>query len=1213
MLYMESLSHLNFEVDYSSLRNNIRNARVMSELDVIKHLQLFEQTSSGQRTYFEIKTTELIKQLRSSSQPDLLSLFVSEYNLTSDEGLSLMTLVESFLRVPDNKTRDKLFIDKIARKGWSQHIGTSKSSMVNIATVALNIADKMIAHGSNTEIKSRIKKAIEILSRPGIRFSANNVMQFFAKQFVFSESIQGALKGRNLNNQLYSFDMLGEAAWTMNDADKYFNSYKSALIEIGKHNKSNTVSGANGISVKLSALHPKYDFLHRERVMSELLPRVLELVQISKKYNIGINIDAEEADRLEISLDIIDEVMKSIANSSWDGFGVVVQAYQKRASFLIDWLNHNCQKNNIKIMLRLVKGAYWDSEIKKSHTLGDIDFPVFTKKINTDYSFLVCSQKLLRMRNNIFPQFASHNAHSLVSICEMAGNSEGFEVQRLHGMGESLHHIISKKYGVDSRVYAPIGSHKELLAYLMRRLLENGANSSFINHLFDENISPESLASDVFSSVEQDSEKSHPKIQLPKDIYINSHQNSRSVILTEQFNVDQLYEEQSTWLCSQWQAKSIINGQIFEDKPDHDVRNPAEENDIVGHVLYANEDQLEQALESAKIAFDSDVIDNEKILKSLERTAELYEENQYELMTIVMREAGKTYQDATDEIREAVDFLRYYANLSRGVIPGQRKARGVFVCISPWNFPLAIFTGQIAAALAAGNVVIAKPAESTSLIAYRASELLIEAGIPLGVLQLCLGKGSEAGSYLTSSKKIAGVAFTGSTTVAKQIKQSLIDCGNIKARLIAETGGLNAMVVDSTALCEQVTRDVIDGAFQSAGQRCSALRILLLQDDCYEEAISMIRGAMRELGLGNPKYLDIDCGPVINSAAQIKLQSYIEKARKNNQVIEELDFEPKNGHFVSPTLIRLDSMDGINEEFFGPILHVLSYKNGDLEKTIDELNSKGFGLTFGIHSRIEKKVQEISSRVNAGNIYINRNQIGAVVGSQPFGGEGLSGTGPKAGGPSALHGYSDSVLCSDKTSHLISANNEDIKFKNLKLPSLQLSKDVLSIMKKKFSYLETEFFEFLYHEASTYSNTISLPGPTGESNQLQYKPRGTVLCLGPTSVDALKQTLLSLVLGNSVICKITNDEYQSLVAMGFSQDNIHQLNYEPCLNLLRARIFNVVLYFSDISSVQKVILSSHKELIAVIDSLYESWQLVKEQVITEDTTASGGNANLLAL
>ncbi|MCH1530009.1 MAG: bifunctional proline dehydrogenase/L-glutamate gamma-semialdehyde dehydrogenase PutA, partial [Gammaproteobacteria bacterium] len=631
-----------------------------------------------------------------------------------------MTLVEAFLRVPDNKTRDKLFIDKVARKGWSQHIGTSNSSMVNIATIALNIADKMIAHGSNKEIKNRIKKGIQILSRPGIRFSANNVMQFFAKQFVFAETIESALKGRNLNNRLYSFDMLGEAAWTMNDADKYYSSYKSALIEIGKRNKRNSVNSANGISVKLSALHPKYDFLHRERVMSELLPRVLELVQIAQRYNIGINIDAEEADRLEISLDIIAEVMKTIANSSWEGFGVVVQAYQKRASFLIDWLFHNCQKHNLKIMLRLVKGAYWDSEIKNSQTLGDTDFPVFTKKINTDYSFLVCSQKLLDMRDYIFPQFASHNAHSLVTICEIAGNNEGYEVQRLHGMGESLHHAISKKYGVESRVYAPIGSHKELLAYLMRRLLENGANSSFINHLFDENISPVSLASDVFSIVEQDSEKSHPKIQLPKDIFNNSHRNSRSVIFTDQYSVDELYEKKNIWLDNQWIAKSIIDGDPVEGKSDREVRNPSDKNDIVGYALYATKAQIERSIESAKSTFNTKIIDTETILKCLERAADLYEENQYELMTLAMREAGKTYQDATDEVREAVDFLRYYANLSREVMPQQRKARGVFVCISPWNFPLAIFTGQIAAALSAGNAVIAKPAESTSLIAYRA-------------------------------------------------------------------------------------------------------------------------------------------------------------------------------------------------------------------------------------------------------------------------------------------------------------------------------------------------------------------------------------------------------------------------------------------------------------------------------------------------------------
>lgn len=1217
---MESQAHLKFEIDKSSIRNSVRDARVMSEVDAINNLQLFECTSSDQRIDFQKNTSNLIKHLRCSSQPDLLSLFVSEYNLTTDEGLSLMTLVEAFLRVPDNKTRDKLFIDKVANKGWSQHMGTSKSSMVNIATLALNIADKMIAHGSNKEIKNRIKKALEILSRPGIRFSANNVMQFFSKQFVFAESINSAIKSRNVNSGLYSFDMLGEAAWTMKDADKYYQAYKNALIEIGKRNESRTVIEANGISVKLSALHPKYDFMHRERVMSELLPKVLELVQIAQKYNIGINIDAEEADRLDISLDVIDKVMNVITNSSWEGFGVVVQAYQKRASFVIDWLYHNCKKYNLKIMVRLVKGAYWDSEIKKSQILGDVDFPVFTKKINTDYSFLVCSQKLLAMRGNIFPQFASHNAHSLVSVCEMAGDNEGYEVQRLHGMGESLHHAISNKYGVHSRVYAPIGSHKELLAYLMRRLLENGANSSFINHLFDESISPESLASDVFTKVEQDSEKSHSKIQLPKDIFKNNRKNSRSVILTEQDEVDQMYQNQSSWIGNKWTAKSIIaginvltTGWNVEVELYQEVRNPADKNEIVGHVLHANETQLDQSLESARNAFESNMIEHETILQGLEKAADLYEENQYELMTIAMREAGKTYQDATDEVREAVDYLRYYANLSRMVMPGQRKARGIFVCISPWNFPLAIFTGQIAAALSAGNSVIAKPAESTSLIAYRASELLIEAGIPIGRFQLCLGKGSQIGSYLSSSNLIAGVAFTGSTTVARQIKQSLFNCGNSEARVIAETGGLNAMVVDSTALCEQVTRDVIDGAFKSAGQRCSALRILLLQDDCYDDAINMIRGAMRELSLGNPKHLDVDCGPVINSAAQIKLQQYIDKARQNNQIIEELEFEQKNGHFVSPTLIHLNSIKDINEEFFGPILHVISYKNDDLEAIIDQLNLKGFGLTFGIHSRIKKKVREISSRVNAGNVYINRNQIGAVVGSQPFGGEGLSGTGPKAGGQNSLHGYSKNILCIEKSNHKMRFTDGLVEVHNLLNPSLQLSKDMLSFMKSEFPNIKDEFFEFLYQEVSRYSHEVSLPGPTGESNKLSYKPKGTVLCIGPRPDDLLMQTLLSLFLGNSVISQISNQEYKSLVAIGFRKENIYQLNDSPSLSLVESNSYNLVFYFGDASSVNELLITSRNELIPVVSSIYEAWELLKEKVITEDTTASGGNANLLAL
>ncbi|MDB4038598.1 bifunctional proline dehydrogenase/L-glutamate gamma-semialdehyde dehydrogenase PutA [Candidatus Thioglobus sp.] len=1201
-----------FDIDYTPSRKKMREARVMSEAEVLDQLKLSEKTDVYQRIDFQKKTSNLIKDLRTSNQPDLLSLFISEYNLTSDEGLSLMTLVEAFLRVPDNKTRDKLFIDKVARKGWTRHIGGSKSSMVNIATIALSIADRMIAHGSNKEIKNRIKKALEILSRPGIRFSANNVMQFFAKQFVYAENIKTAIKSSKAKNGLYSFDMLGEAAWTMADADKYFLSYKNALIEIGKHRQSKNVFEADGISVKLSALHPKYDFMHRERVLSELLPRIIELVIIAQKYNIGINIDAEEAERLDLSLDVIDRIMGSIANTSWQGFGVVVQAYQKRSPYVIDWLHQSCKKYDLKIMVRLVKGAYWDSEIKKAQVMGEVDYPVFTKKINTDYSFLVCAQKLLLMRNFIYPQFASHNAHSLVSVCEIAGDNVGFEVQRLHGMGESLHIHIKNKYDVLSRVYAPIGSHKELLAYLMRRLLENGANSSFINHLFDENIKPESLAIDVFSEVEKDTNNTHSKIPLPKDIFKDTRKNSSSIMLTEQNEVDLLFQSQEPWLRKKWQAKSMISGIVLEDSKQEEVKNPSDTADIVGSLLYANDSQLDHCLISAQNVFNLNSHEPGRILESLNRAAELYEENQFELMALAMREAGKTYQDAIDEVREAVDFLRYYSNLARKVLLNKRKAMGVFVCISPWNFPLAIFTGQVAAALASGNVVIAKPAESTSLIAYRASELLIEAGIPLGVFQLCLGKGSDVGSYLTSSSIISGVAFTGSSAVAKKIKHNLVKNGNPEARVIAETGGLNAMVVDSTALCEQVTRDVIDGAFKSAGQRCSALRILMIQEECFDETLKMIQGAMMELRIGNSKHLSTDCGPVINHDAQVKLQGYIEKCRKRNQIIGEIQCDLQTGYYVTPTIINLKSIDEINEEFFGPILHVISYKSNELESMIDQLNAKGFGLTFGIHSRIDKQVEEITSRVNAGNVYVNRNQIGAVVGSQPFGGEGLSGTGPKAGGPSSLHGYSQSISSTSATDYKLTLyGNTEIN--NLKMPSLSLSKDLISKMQNNFSFIESDFFDFLHDEIAKYTTKIALPGPTGESNSIRYKPKGTVLCLGPTAIDALKQTLLSLALGSSVISLIQEDEYNSLIALGFGKENIYRLVNGPSLRLMKSESYKVILFFGNLMSVEKLIVNRHSAITPVMSSLYETWQLFNERVITEDTTASGGNANLLAL
>ncbi len=1196
--------------DYSDLRQAVRNARVLKEQKALSNLINLDKTSVEQRTVISQKTSDLITKLRQTKKPDLLSQFIAEYNLNSEEGLSLMTLAESFLRVPDNKTRDKLFSDKISNKPWAKHLQGGKSSVVSIATIALSVADMMISHGHNDSIKDRIKHALEILSRPGIRFSTGSVMRFFGTQFVFSEDIESALAVAN--QDVHSFDMLGEAAWTMTDADRYFLAYKNALIAIGENNKGSDIFLADGISVKLSALHPTYDFMHKERIIKELVPRLLNLIEIAQKFNVAINIDAEECGRLDISLDVISDIARSIAHSKWQGFGVVVQAYQKRAPYVLDWLYELSKQNDLKLMVRLVKGAYWDSEIKQAQVLGDVDYPVFTKKSNTDYSFLACAQKLLEMRDCIYPQFASHNAHTLISVCEIAGDNVGFEIQRLHGMGESLHELLSSQYRVLSRVYAPVGSHKDLLAYLMRRLLENGANSSFINHLFDQDIKPEHLACDILSHVEQDPEHSHPSIPLPKDIYKKIRQNSSSILLSEQDEVDRLYEKQQPWLEHKWQAKSIISADCVDDAMSHKVINPADFSDKVGDVIYATQRQLDECLKSAQETF-KEKRNNQLILQSLERAADLYESNQAELMSLAMREAGKTYQDAIDEVREAVDFLRYYANLAQKVIPNKREALGIFVCISPWNFPLAIFTGQIAAALSAGNVVIAKPAESTSLIAYRATQLLLEAGIPLGILQLALGEGPDVGSYLASHPSIAGVAFTGSTQVAKLIKHNLVVNGNAKARVIAETGGLNAMVVDSTALSEQVTRDVLDSAFKSAGQRCSALRILLIQDECFDETVSMIKGAMLELKLGDPKYLSTDCGPVINKDAKTKLQNHIDRLNTQNKVIAGVNNELSDGYYVAPTIIQLDSIDEINEEFFGPILHVIRYSSDNLMDTIDRLNAKGYGLTFGIHSRIKKQVDEITSRVNAGNIYVNRNQVGAIVGSQPFGGEGLSGTGPKAGGLHALHGYSRNLQHGKTSEQIMKLYDGHVEVNSLIKPSLSFDEKFIKKLRQEFFSIDVQFFEFLHETVNTYALKHSLPSPTGETNELSYQAKGAALCLGPSSADALIQTIMALALGNSAISLMTQKNYSSLIKLGFNKNNIIRLINGPNSNLFNSKKYDTILYFGDLLSVERELENKREEIIPIMNSIYEPWQLVKERVITIDTTASGGNANLLAL
>jgi RHH-type proline utilization regulon transcriptional repressor/proline dehydrogenase/delta 1-pyrroline-5-carboxylate dehydrogenase len=637
------------------------------------------------------------------------------------------------------------------------------------------------------------------------------------------------------------------------------------------------------------------------------------------------------------------------------------------------------------------------------------------------------------------------------------------------------------------------------------------------------------------------------------------------------------------------------------DDSQHQVVNPADLSDALGFVTFTHDAQVKQCVLDARVAFDAKIHPQELILESLERAADLFEANQAELMVLAMREAGKTYQDGIDEVREAVDFLRYYANLARGVMPEQREALGVFICISPWNFPLAIFTGQVAAALAAGNAVIAKPAESTSLIGYRATQLFHEAGIPIGLLQLVLGKGADVGEVLTSETNIAGVAFTGSTQVAKRIKRNLLT--NSNARLIAETGGLNAMVVDSTALSEQVTRDVIDSAFKSAGQRCSALRILLIQEDCFDGISKMIKGAMYELNLGNPKYLNTDCGPVINADAKEKLQVHIDNSKAHAKVIAGVRHGNVNGYYVAPTMIELDSLDDINEEFFGPILHVIRYKSEHLEDMIDQLNAKGFGLTFGIHSRIKTQVDLVSKRINAGNIYINRNQVGAIVGSQPFGGEGLSGTGPKAGGPNALNGYSRKLDTAAIRKDVGQLSNNTEFFDQVTLDKLAGA----------FPKLEQAFIDNLQRAINQYGQSVELPGPTGESNTLSYHPKGCILCLGISDEDALQQCLMAMALGNTVMTTLSQECIDQLIGLGVNANKLFKMEAEPTAKLLKSDCYEAIMYSGDSKKFDLLVIDRNPGITPVIDSINEPWQLLNERVITVDTTASGGNANLLAL
>lgn len=1115
------------------LRQIIRQSCYWADEDTIKSLMEWAPNSL---TCAEIcdQASLMVDVLRAGNAPSIMELFLGEYGLSSDEGVALMCLAEALLRVPDPATMDALIEDKIAPSEWGKHLGESHSNLVNASTWALFVTGRVL-DTPDRGVAGVLRGAIKRLGEPVIRQAVARVMREMGQQFVLGQCIQKAISRANkyeVQGYSYSYDMLGEAA--MNDADacSYHMAYADAISQIAKSAFSDDIRLNPGISVKLSALHSRYDLLHREQVMQDLLPRLRSLAILAKSSGIGLNIDAEEAARLDLSLDVIEALFSDPALDAWEGLGVVVQAYSKRASFVIDWLYHLARKFDRRLMIRLVKGAYWDSEIKIAQVEGLPGFPVFGAKHNTDISYICCTSKLLDMADYIYPQFATHNAHTIASVLHLAKikNSWDFEFQRLHGMGEALHDQILKDYGTRCRIYAPVGQHQDLLAYLVRRLLENGANSSFVNQIFDADVPSDKVAADPFKKLGSVGSK----LVLSEALFAPKRVNSSGYDLSNPKVVESL--QSGRVLKQKWSFGTTGVRKI--------ITNPAN-GEKIGQVCFVSAEQAQNMINKAE-PWTEPV---KKRANTLRKVADLYEKNANQLFNLLTHEAGKTILDCIGELREAIDFLRYYAaEAEQENVSGD----GIFTCISPWNFPLAIFSGQIAAALAAGNGVLAKPAENTSMIASFAVNLMHQAGVPNNTLQLVTGFGPEVGSVLCSEPKVSGVCFTGSTATAKIISHTMAKNLSAHSPFIAETGGLNAMIVDSTALLEQAVRDVLASAFQSAGQRCSALRMLYVQSDIAPSFTKMLYGAMKSLVVGDPLEVDCDVGPVINRTAQARILAYIARGHLLFKTSA-----PDTGNYVAPTVLGVGGIEDLTEEVFGPVLHLATFEANEIDKIIAAINSTGYGLTFGLHSRIDARVQKIVSQVDVGNIYINRNQIGAVVGAQPFGGYGLSGTGPKAGGPRYLPRFARQKIL---------VSHGDLP------PRMNLNELEIAFNQAKKVCLPA---------------TIDLPGPTGESNRYTVKPRGRVLCMGAGANELAHRAKV-------VGC--------AAVAATLDFRILHEI-----VDL------EAVVYAGPDGPSLRIELSQRTGPIVplLMDESFESW-LMREQSVCIDTTAAGGNTALLA-
>ncbi len=1017
----------------SPLRAAITAAWLRDETEHVRELLEQARLPAAEQAQAQKLAVDLVKRVRARAQDQgAIEAFMRQYDLGSEEGVLLMCVAEALLRIPDQDTADKLIRDKLGDADWEKHLGQSDSVLVNASTWGLMLTGKLVNLNDLTraDVPGAFKRLVGRVGEPVIRLAVRQAMRIMGHQFVMGRTIDEALarsrKGGNADYR-YSFDMLGEGALTTKDAARYLEAYRQAIHAIGRTGPFADVFAAPSISIKLSALHPRYEHAKRARVMKELAPAILELAQLAKSYGIGFTIDAEEADRLELSLDLIEATFSDASLDGWEGYGLAVQAYQKRTPYVIDFLADLALRVGRRMPVRLVKGAYWDAEIKRAQIDGHPGYPVFTRKPNTDVSYLANARRMLDQGDALYPMFATHNAQTIAAIRSIA-QGRPYEHQKLHGMGDDLYAEVVPKHRLDipCRVYAPVGSHEDLLPYLVRRLLENGANSSFVNRITDENVAIEDLVRDPVQTVSAFDAIPHPRIPLPVDLFRSQpapiqnsdRDNSMGANLANDNDLRALAERVNA-AVKPWRAAPLVPGAVVSSTP-LPVTNPADRRQTVGEWQPADSGTVEKALANAVTAQPAwDRTPAASRAAILEHAAHLLEQRMADYIALCVKEAGKTIPDSVAEVREAVDFLRYYAAQARAQfgapeqLPGptgesnqlQLQGRGVFVCISPWNFPLAIFLGQVSAALAAGNSVIAKPAEQTNLIGHAAVKLLHEAGIPEAVLQFLPGDGATVGAALTRDPRVAGVAFTGSTETARAINRALAgrESGPI-ATLIAETGGQNAFIADSSALPEQLVKDAMGSAFTSAGQRCSAARVLFVQDDIADKVMTMLAGAMDELKIGDPGLLSTDVGPVIDADALKILEDHAARMAKEARLIKQANAgeDTAHGTFFAPRAWELTSLDQLHREIFGPALHVVRWKADQLDAVIDQINATGYGLTLGVHSRIDETIDRIAARVKVGNVYVNRNQIGAVVGVQPFGGQGLSGTGPKAGGPHYL-------------------------------------------------------------------------------------------------------------------------------------------------------------------------------------------------------------------